>query len=67
MLGFLFLPPLLLMEVRRVQELRWQDRPGRFDPIHHLQEEPLVVVIQKRDGSSSVPQSTSPPHLDKEQ
>lgn len=63
-LDFLLLPPLLLMEVRRVQELRGQDGPGGFDPVYHLQEEPLVVVIQKGDGGSSMSQSTSPAHLD---
>lgn len=67
MLGFLLVPPLLLMEVRRVQELRGQDGPGWFDPVYHLQEQPLVVVVQKGDGGSSVSQPTSPAHLDEEQ
>lgn len=55
------------MEVWRVQELRGQDGPSRFDPVDHLQEEPLVVVIQEGDGGSSVSQPTSPAHLDGEQ
>lgn len=52
------------MEVGRVEELRGEDGPCRFDPVYHLQEQPLVVVIEEGDGCSSVSQPTCPANLD---
>lgn len=66
LLGSLSFPPLLLVEVGRVEELRGQDGPCGFDPVYHLQEKPLVVVVKKGDGCSSVSQPTCPAHLHRE-
>lgn len=64
LLGSLSFSPLLLMEVRRVEELWWQDGAGGFHPVYNLQEQPLVVVVEKSDGRSSVSQPTCPANLD---
>lgn len=61
--AFLFFPPLLLIEVRRVEELWRQDGSCRFYPVHHSQEQTFVVVVEKRDGCSSVAQTTRSAYL----
>lgn len=58
-------PPLLLVEVGWVEELRRQDGARGLDPVHHLQEQPLVVVVEEGDGCSPVAQPTRPTHLDR--
>lgn len=64
LLGSLSFSPLLLMEVWRVEELWRQDGAGGFHPVYNLQEQPLVVVVEKSDRRSSVSQPTCPANLD---
>lgn len=64
LLSSLSFSPLLLMEVWRVEELWRQDGTGGFHPVYNLQEQPLVVVVEKGDRSSSVSQPTCPANLD---
>lgn len=62
-LGLLSFPPLLFVEVWRVEELRWQDGASGLHPVHHLEEQPFVVVVEKGDCSSSVSEPPRPANL----
>lgn len=65
-LGLLSCPPLLLMEVGRIEKLGGHDGSCGFDPVYHFQKQPLVVVVEQGDGCSSVSQPTCPTHLNEE-
>lgn len=63
LLGFLFVPPLLLMEVGGVEKLGRKLGTCGLHPVHHLQEQTFVVVVDKRDGRAPVTQSACSAHL----
>lgn len=61
--GSLSLPPLLFVEVWRVEELRGQNGAGGLHPVYNLEEQSLVVVIEKGDRRSSVSEPPRPANL----
>lgn len=63
LLGLLSCPPLLFVEVRRVKELRGQDGASGLHPVHNLEEQPFVVVVEKSDRCSSVSEPPRPADL----
>lgn len=63
LLGLLSFPPLLFVEVWRVEELRGQDGARGLHAVHNLEEEPFVVVVEKGDRCSSVSESPRPANL----
>lgn len=63
LLGSLLIPPLLFMEVWRVEELRGQDGAGGLDPVYNLEEQPLVVVVEKGDRCSFMSEPPRPANL----
>ena len=62
-LGFLLFSPLLLVEVGRVEELWRKLGACGSHPVHHLQEQALVVVVQKCDSCPPVAQPSCSANL----
>lgn len=63
LLGSLSFPPLLFVEVWRVEELRRQNGAGGLHPVYNLKKQPLVVIIEKGDRCSSVSEPPRPANL----
>lgn len=63
LLGSPSFPPLLFVEVWRVEELWGQNGAGGLHPVHNLEEQSLVVVIEKGDRCSSVSEPPRPANL----
>lgn len=61
--GSLSLPPLLFVEVWRVEELWGQNGAGGLHPVYNLEKQSLVVVIEKGDRRSSVSEAPRPANL----